>query len=61
MFVVLAKPTKQDPGRSKKCFFKIGPLQLGSRDQIVCSKKNYIMGCNLKIARNGKSVSKIPK
>ena len=37
-----------------------GPLQLGSRDQILL-KKTYIMAYNLKNARNGKSISKIPK
>ena len=37
-----------------------GPLQLGSRDQMF-PRKFYIMGYNLKNARNGKSTSKIPK
>ena len=34
-------------------------LQLGSRDHNF--PKNYIMGYNLKNARNGKNMSKIPK
>ena len=39
----------------------IGPSQLGSRDQIFAQNVFYIMGYNLKNARNGKSISKIPK
>ena len=38
----------------------MGPLQLGSRDHNF-PKIFYIMGYNLKNARNGKSISKIPK
>ena len=38
----------------------IGPLQLGSRDQIFL-KRFYVLGYNLKNARNGKSISKISK
>ena len=38
----------------------MGPLQLGSRDQIFL-KIFYIVGYNFKNARNGKSISKIPK
>ena len=38
----------------------IGPLKFGSRDQIF-AQKIYIMGYNLKNARNGKSIAKILK
>ena len=37
---------------------RISPLQLGSQDQIF-SKRIYIMGYNIKHARNRKSMSKI--
>jgi len=43
-----------------KVFALIGPLQLGSRDQIF-PINFYIMGYNLKNSRNGKIASKIPK
>ena len=38
----------------------MGPLQLGNVTEIFL-KIFYIMGYNLKNARNGKSISKIPK